>query len=267
MSKKLVFIALLIHNFAFAQENSCSNLTGQTISTTSFAEVASYFSELPIKDEFETTASFNARRLAIFEQIPDEFIILKEPEDLDKFEYDADTETLKISRFSFDNSNFRAWNAVYASGLYGQLKVETIGNIQAVISQVDIVDAPYAATNGFGAQFEVLKINRSTNAIFDRPADSFLKDSLFASADDSPWIVGTLSVTPEEARILKPALKLAFVVSPKEPYLFQGSHRPFDISIRNPRDIVEDFTVLVADIRCGLLLDSNNLVLASYPTR
>lgn len=267
MSKKLIFIALLIPNIALAQENSCSSLTNQTVTTSSFSEVASYFLELPIKDEFETTAAFNARRLEIFNQIPDEFIILKVPEDLDKFEYDADIETLKISRFAFDNSNFRAWNAVYASGLYGQFEVETTGNIQVVISQVDVVDAPYTATNGFGAQFEVLRINRSTNAIFDRPADHFLQDSLFPSADESPWIVGSLLVSPDKARSLKPTLRLAFVVSPKEPYLFQGNHQPFDISISNPRDIVEEFSVLVADIKCGLLLDSNNLVLASYPTR
>lgn len=268
MLEKTIVMALFASNFAVAQENSCSSFTGQTISTTSFAEAVSYFSELPIKDEFETTLDFNARSSVFFSQLPDELIIPKKPDDLDSITYNFDTNILSIKRWAFKNITMKVGSAADAAGFHGLAGNFIVGNIYAVVSQVgETVMAE--ATNEFLEQIEVLQTNLTTNAIFERAVNDSPseEEGLFPNADDSPYVVGMLSVSLEEARMLKPTLELAFVVSPKEPYLFQGSHIPYPPTDRISSRTTEEFSVLVANIRCGLVMDANNLVLGAYPTR
>ena len=87
------------------------------------------------------------------------------------------------------------------------------------------------------ATVKVLKTDRTTTVIFDRPGRSG-----------------------------KEELRIAFVVAPKAPYLVTGRRKANTPTIRNRRHITENFTILVADIQCGLLMDGAGTVLGAYPT-
>ena len=90
--------------------------------------------------------------------------------------------------------------------------------------------------------------------------------SLFPAAETAPYAVGELRVPPSDARRLKEELRIAFVVSPKEPFLVAGQRKVGETTIRNPRAVTENFTILVADIRCGLVMDRAGTILGAYPT-
>lgn len=91
--------------------------------------------------------------------------------------------------------------------------------------------------------------------------------SLFPAAEEKRYAVGQLRLAPEGARRLRPQLKSAFVVAPKEPYLIKDQQKVGEPTISTPLDVTEDFSILVADIQCGLLMDGSNKVLGPYPTR
>lgn len=75
-------------------------------------------------------------------------------------------------------------------------------------------------------------------------------------------------MAPEEAKLLKPTLQLAFVVTPKPPcYLSAIYEYPSRPTITTPREITNEVSVLIADFRCGLVLDKDNKVIGAFETR
>ncbi len=73
-------------------------------------------------------------------------------------------------------------------------------------------------------------------------------------------------MTPAEAQVIKPQLRVAFVVAPRAPYMVVGQHQPGKVTFQNPFEVTEIFEIMIADIQCGLLMDSENRVLGSYIT-
>ncbi len=227
------------------------------------------FGSLGPKGEFETTADYEARRNASVGTAARTVIIPKQPEGLEYFEYDADAQKLKVLSYAFDNTGLDVWSAFYAAELYGKIDVNTFGNVEVVISREENPTGSHVASNAYGATVDVLEIAWTTRAIFDRQGDgtSGLDYGLFPSADNSPYVVGELSLAPAEAQRLKPTLQVGFVVTPREPYLVTGRHKVGKTTIQNPRAITEDFSILIADIQCGVVMDSSDKILMAYPTR
>jgi hypothetical protein len=182
------------------------------------------------------------------------------------FKYDADSKKLHIVSFAFDNKNMDFWSAFYSSGLQDSIKASTSKNVSVVISTSDVIDGSYEASNAYGKKVEVAKINRKTRAIFDRSGELYNR-GLFPSAEKSPYEVGVISLSPEDAQRLKPLLKVAFVVDPKEPYFVTGFQKAGKTTVDFPFDINENFSIIIGDIKCGLLLDDSKKVIGSYPTR
>lgn len=246
-------------------QSSCQSYVGTIVKPIAFSEAVKGFANLKPKSEFETTAAYEVRRQAALPDLSGPIIVAKNPEDIKYFVYDADTQKLRILSYAFDNTGFLAWEAFYAAGLNDKIDSSTYSNIDVVISQNEKITGTYEATNGYGAKTQVTKIERSVEAIFDRK-DSSITGYLFPQAQKSPYAVGELSLTPEIAQMLKPKLNLAFVVAPKEPYFVAGSTGVGKTTISNPTDITMKFSVMIADIQCGLLMDSDGKVLGGYAT-
>lgn len=255
---------------AAAAQDMCSAYVGHQVTPKTIDAAIAPFSKITVKSEFETTAEFEARRASAVAGVVGTVVIAKEPEDLQNLQYDADTRKLRVIAWVFHNKPFNPRSAFSSAGLQEKMDLAAGGYIHpgefihVVVSSVDTPKGTYQATNSYGAETQVQKIHRVTKVIFDRTAKDAM---LFPSADKSPYVVGELELSPEDARRLKPTLKLAFVVTPKEPFLVKGTHKPFEVTIRDPRDLTEDFSILVADIQCGLVTDAGNRVLAAYPTR
>lgn len=253
-----------------ANVGGCGGYLGQVVTPLSFDSVATRFGSISPKSEYETTAQYEARRASAVGSSTGPFIIEKTPEGSDQFPYDADIQQLRIMPFAFDNTFLPAWEIFYSARLDRALGVSTSGNIDVVVSQRNQITGSYKATNGFGATVTVASTTRTTKAIFDRgPLGGNSDDNLFPGSITRDYKVnpiGTLRLTPSEASVLKPSLRIALVVVPRAPYLVKGSTRLGNVTVRNPNDVTVDFTVLTADIQCGLVMDGSGRVLGAYAT-
>lgn len=263
--RALLVTALFAVATSAQAQSSCRSFEGQTIRPQSFADAARRF-RIASKGEFESTAQFEARRAAAIGDPSIPLVIAKEPDDRQYFKYDADAQKLRIEQWVFKNKRMDTWSAFYEAKVDELLKPSTYNNLDIVISQSDSVTGTYAATNGYGAKVEVLRVARRTEAIFERSAE-LMELGIFPESALNQNVIGELALSPTEAQALKPKLQLAVVVVPKPPYLVSGVHSPGKVTRENPRDITESFTILVADMQCALLTDAMHKVLGSYATK
>lgn len=260
--------ALLIIPFLVAPasaENStsaCPSYVGTTVAPLTFDEAVAKLPKVSPKGEFETTAEYQARFAAAGGG--GLLIVGKAPDDRKFFTYDADHGKLSVEPYAFRNWDLSAWYALHNTA---GLEPSTLYNVDVVISRGFHIVGSYMGQNGFGAQARIVERQSVVHAIYDRPigVDEELKGTgLFLNNDE---VVGTLDMPPSEAQALKPKLSVAFVVLPKEPYLVHSHYKVGEPTIDAPIDETEIATVMIADIRCGLLLDGSNKVIGAYPTR
>ena len=249
-------------------QDQCSSYVGQIVAPRSFDAVAASLSKIPTKGEFETTAAYEARKAAAIGANSNNHIITNTPEDRAAFAYDADSQKLRIldKAFGYDIGNIGMKFITSDS----KIKYST-RNLDVTISETERPVGTYIGSNSFGAKARITKVDRVTKGIFDGEAPSrfsdFAANYLFATTGQNKDVVGELALSPSEAQALKPTLKLAFVVTPKDPFLIQGSHSVGETTIADPVDITNRFSILIADIQCGLVMNATNKVLAAYPTK
>lgn len=241
--------------------SQCPRFLGTTVSPRAFDQAFEHLAKISPKGEFETTVQYESRKAAAIGTVDGPLLISKLPESSEYFVYDADQQKLTIKSYAFDNTSFDVWTAFY-SAKANTLEASTSGNIEVVISETDVKTGSYEGGNAFGAKAEITKISRTTNAIFQRKAKDY-RDTLFVSKGKDGEI-GELSLAPADAQALKPQLRLAFVVWPKDPFVIKSEFLFGRTTVSNPREITVHATVLIADIECGLLLDSTNKVLGAY---
>lgn len=268
-TKTVIAVFATIVGQPVAAGDLCAKYVDTTVKPLTFGEAETALGRLkkiPPKGEFETTAQYQARRASALGNVPaSSLIIAKQPEDRSFFEYDADQQKLRIKSFAFDNTNFDTFHAFTSAGYYGKIDVSDESNFDILIATTEKSTGSYVATNAFGVAVRVTRVQSDVQAIFDRSA--FLQDSnVFPAAASSPaGVIGELSLSPKQAQALKPNLRIAFVVRPKEPYLVNSFYHAGAPTIDDPRDITEHFSIIVADIQCGLVMDAHNKVLGSYP--
>lgn len=286
MLRVLVLVGLTFSSFAEARAQvvddqlraiypdhfgpQCTDWVGQTVKPISFTQAVSKLPKVPPKGEYETTPQYEARRdAAIGSGGNQALIIARQPIDRGLFQYDADKQLLSVSAALFGSSELEAWQAFYGTAAFDLLKPSLDWNFNLVFSSVDRSEGSYAAQNSFGAKVVVRKVTRRVEAIFERPhlPLSGEHQGLFPSADFAPFAVGYLSLSPAEAKRLKPLLRLAIVAVPKEPYLVKGPAGYEEATIAHPVETRTDATVIIADMQCGLVLDDKGAVLGAYSIR
>ncbi len=252
---------------------SCDSYIGQSISPLTVSQASARVPNFQPKSEFETTADFEARKKVATSAAESPLFISREPEDRKYFEYNADAQTLGIKKYVFADRLFEPWDAFYEVPSAKPLNVDpsALRNLSPLISSKKIITGSYEAQNSFGAKFNVTKVTEELEAIFERseftPGGPIIDIDVFPAADKAPYIIGYLNLSPAEAQRLKPLLKLAYVVEPKEPYIIKNTYSPGKTTLANPIETTAKATVLIADIKCGLVTDDKNVVLGAYPTR
>lgn len=262
-----VAAVFLVATRANAQQE-CEAYVGQTVTPHTFEQALTRVPNVAARGEYETTAQYEIRRNAAMADLAP-LIILKVPEDRERcIRYIADASLLGIQACAFDNADFDAWTAFYGSPHGQSLDASTdySSNIDVVISQLATPLGTYQGQNAYGATWTVTRVSSATQAIFERH-DEVFAGGLFSEAG-SDHVVVFLDMPPEEARLMKPALKLAFVVSPREPFVVQTTYSGrVPVIIQNPYDFTVTSTVVIGDIQCGLVLDAGNHVLGAASTR
>ena len=245
----------------------CARFVGTTVDTQDIDEVLQPFVNVGRKDEFETTAAYEARKAQAVESFHSPLIIRKAPEDRKYITYDADTQRLNVASYAFDNAGLNS-DALFGYGApYEGVLRKGITNFEVVIEESEEITDTYRASNAYGAETDVAKVYRRTRGIFEGPARSSAF-GLFPSADSRPYIAGSISMAPETAREAKDTITLAFVVVPKAPYFLSAVYDyPNNPTISNPQEVRNEVSVLIGDIQCGLVLASDGEVLGAFETR
>lgn len=259
----------------------CSDYRGKTVVSLPFAEAAASLPKIEPKSEFETTAAANARVADAMKKASSTLLIERAP-NRDYLKYDADKGVLVVSTYAFSNEAFN-WSSALTS--YKDPAGKGVGNFHgraAVVTQKQQIVGEYEATTVMGVRFRVSNIASEITAVYDRQRDcpSYDCGSLFpTNKEPNPYelrdaaksvehqgIVGRIALSPDAAKALKADAKLIFVVHPRPPFLISGTHRPYNTTIDNPRDITEKYDVMIGSIECGLVADNAGKVYGAYST-
>ncbi len=248
--------------------DECAAYVGTTIAPRSFDSVVAGLPKYKPKGEFETTANYQARMAGVSASGP--IIIANTAITIEVrkagLSYDADTQKLRIGRDIFTGRPFTPSTAFLYLSLKGQPTPKTgSDNISVVISESRSTIGSYLGSNSFGVKASVRQVSHVVKAIFDHGQDDVTDDVARLVADTGyNDHLGDLSLTPQEARLAIPNLKVAFIVVPKPPFVVRGQFPEDTPTLDSPISIAQTFTALIADIRCGLLTDAANKVLAAY---
>lgn len=252
-------------------DGGCSAYVGQTTHPSAFVTIAGALATLPRKrGEYESSQQFADRIASATNGQPSlHFMSVPLISDGGNISYDADAQVLSVHIWAVVHGHIAWWKALapYADemglGVSGR-------NIDAVISQTASSAGSYVGTNAFGAKVRIQREVVNTNAIFERKSQD--RDDLFFSLSPdidigANSIIAKIPVDPANARRLKGSLKAVFVIKPKWPFLVHGPVIHSDPTFDNPVHISETVTGVIADVKCALITDGNDKVLAAITTR
>ena len=249
---------------AFAQ--SCTSLPNTQVSPVTFEQAITAFSgsgAALVKDEFETTAQFEARRAAA--GAGPTSMVVSLPIDPAYVTYNADAGAFEIKSFAVANIGNDWFTTFYGSPYFGTIATASYDNLAIVLSNEDTNHGSYEAKNGYGATWQVTNVNRHVDTIFESKPPRY-GVSLFGN-ESMAAPVWSLPVPVDQAREFKSKLRAAVVIVPKAPFYFENTQQSqARITVQNPRDIKQISRVIVADIQCVVFTDDANNVLLSVTT-
>jgi hypothetical protein len=222
--------------------------------------VIAKLSKLPHnKDEFESTQAYTARLRAAQASLAKTYII-SVPFDPAYAVYNADAQKFEVQSFALRNVN------TDYSLLFGHRSV----NLDLVVSRKEVPTGKYIGSNSYGARATIVKVKKVTKAIFEREQESWeleQNQALFFLLPKPGSIIIEISADPARARVLKASMRGAVIITPKPPFFLSGSVPHPEPTINDPRDISETLQVVIADFKCGLVMDGYNIVLGAREMR
>ncbi|WP_423140871.1 hypothetical protein ACOYW6_08350 [Parablastomonas sp. CN1-191] len=252
-----------------AQDQVCQTSVGQRVSPIQIDQLISGLgANTQPRGEFETTAQYEARLKAAGAAAPaSAFVSL--PIDTKYITYDADVGRFKIESYALDNKN-ASWDAFYdGPNPPWPRPMGSPGFVDFVVRSVETITGSYPAANAYGAKVTVNKVRRETVGVLERTAVG--SEDLFRA--DRPWVshesnvVAEVAVDPMLAPSWRENIRAAAVIVPKQPYVARATKQWGPARIDLPKEITEDLTAVIADIRCIVLIDQAGRVQARVPTR
>ena len=266
---KLLFIVgfLLALPVIGKAQVSCRNFLGTTVAPITFDRAVSSLRLNKPKDEFETTVAYEARLALVDNTTP--LIISKLIEDRKFLSYNVDENKLEINSYLFSNITFDPWKALYESksGIEANVNNYVYGvyNRGVVISESNTNVGSYVAQNSYGAKVTIDRQYYTVKSIFESKELAHSKGIFIDQTAKEP--IGTLIMSPGEAKKFRSTAKIAFVVIPKRPYVVRSTYKEGKATINHPFDSTISSVILIADLRCGLLMNAANLVMLSLETK
>ncbi|MFS0720780.1 hypothetical protein [Brevundimonas phoenicis] len=262
----LAFCAATVATAASAQQRACDAMLNTTIEPITFDAASELLRSAPlVKDEFETTAAFEARVAAARQTMPTSLAISV---DLNKeyAVYNADARKFVIDSRIFGSDYGIDWfSAFYSSPVKPAGYTMGSNVVGLAISSVDTPNGTYMGQNAYGASWEIVKINRDVDAIFDSISSRY-DQKLFGRglATDFKW---DAPAPPEFARQFKEQMKGALIVAPNAPFYIESTESSGGrITIQNPRDVTQIAHVIIADVKCAVLTSESNVVVFAVTT-
>ena len=267
----LIIIQLAVFpSVAFA---TCTHAVGDVVKMISPMAVAEQMSGYAlVKDEFETTEEFNARK-----KTPNGTMIVEATYSPKYVNYDADNERFLVEVFAWSNVNGRFEDSVPSVSSFD------FGNLHAIGLHIEEnAIGSYPASNAYGKEVEVVKSILSVHGIFDRKGKKDYSNQETLATENKTWAfdfkassiysdgpkrnAGIFLPTPRaQAKILKTDMQIGIEFTPKEPFLFQGE-KHLKPTIDRPRDTVIKTSSIVGDIKCAIITDAKGTVLKVVET-
>lgn len=269
MNFNIAIIPLFLANLSsvYAQ-NICSPYLDQDVKLMNTNAVWKELAKIPnIKDEYETTKSFEDR-VAAATEILSAPIIVEIPLDRKFITYDADESKLSVGKYAFSNLRTNYTSVFgYGTPFYGKVKFSYWSNIDIVFPYEEKKLGSYIARNSMGAKITVTKLARNTKVIFEREA---IRDEGVLSSPKYPPNTPLLTysnITPDMAKRAKTTARAAIVFVPKAPYFATGKYPWGEPTLTSPVEIDETLEVAIGDIQCALFLNATGKVVGVVATQ
>lgn len=217
------------------------------------------------KGEFETTAEFQAR-LALVERPSGALVLIDTTPD--DFKYEADSESFRFLIFNLQPS--RSYSSAYTlKGSKPDFGDYNYGSpVDLKIKEVETDRSEYMATNAYGAQTAVTKIEKVEYVIFDNRGRKrmVMSDDLFSERKEFEMSKLSIPVPRVEAQAVKEGLSMVAYATGKQPWAIEsmrGGKPTRDV----PIDVNSTFRIAFADIECVGVRDGEGRLLAHWATR
>ena len=243
-----------------AQAQMCDALINQSITVSTFEEIAAQLPKVAKKGEFETTEQFEARRLAASNNVPTKpfFVGISKGEGLGQLKYDADAGAFGVTAYVFNATYFSSkLSDAYGSPFRGQKS--TWNRMVGVGLKSDSKDiGSYEATNGFGAKTLVKKQIVSEYELFEGFRKGSYEDSNFWPSErgsSGQSIVGQIEMSAADAQNAKPHLRTAVKFVSKAPFYVEAVSSGESPTRDMPYDIIYNTVALIGDMQCAVVYD------------
>lgn len=246
----------------------CEPYIGTVVSTTDIDDAMAPFRKIAPKGEFETTDQFNARQKAAIDKFASVMIFRKVPENRQSLVYNADTQILSISKDAIENKYINISHILFPikENIIEEINARRY-NLETVVEEDDVLVGSYQASNAFGAKTEIWKILRKTRILYEYNSTKVSDKSIFPKSENDLSFISSIPMTPNEAMRLKPLIKFGFVAIPKPPYFMSATGYQTAPTFSNRKEVINEVSAIVADIKCVLVLDQVNKVLDAIETR
>jgi hypothetical protein len=230
-----------------ARAESCPEYVGQSVKLLTYAQARSQVPMIPKKSEFETNQQFKARIDQAAANTP---LIIAKPGPA-SLSYDADKGGFRVDRTALGVEGYRGVEAI---GEFEPLSLITqndfditligplVDSTSVILSDTLSPAGAYTGANGFGAKAAVRKYNETISGLLHLGAEG-------------AFDVGAsyVAINVDEAKALKPNLRIAYVFSPSYPFTVKGDGHS-GATLDDPRDIATRFELLAGQVRCALLV-------------
>jgi hypothetical protein len=226
--------------------DACAAELGKVLKLQTFDAVVPTLPRLKPKSEFETTSSYESRRAVTDAKAPARFLLAENVSLKDSLSYNADSGTFTLSEYTLNQGP-----DVYIEATLHSKYYEPVLGLPVRFSTAEL--GSYTGVNGFGGPVLVKKQALTTRAVL-KPNASLAPLPLDAS-------VRTFQMAPAQAAGFKSKARVAYYLKPVPPYFLSGAFR----TLEGKWDARVNYTFIVADVPCGLLLGPDNKAVFAFP--
>ncbi len=241
---------------------SCATYIGTVVAPLTFEQALAGIKIVPPKGEFETSLAY-ADRVSASESAKE--IIISTPINRESLKYDADNGKFLVTIYLFDGKTRLKFRDFFWSKQDYKTDAGTF-NLALKYSSTRKLIGYYTGTNSFGTKSNIEKITYFEQAIFENET-TYDKPLFYITNGNLGSNIGYISVPMDSAAEFKAKVTAAFVIIPKAPYVETGSYQESEPTFADPYDVKVNATILMADIRCALIMDGARKVVAAFATR
>jgi hypothetical protein len=234
---------------------------GQKVSVADYEHVFAMLLSVAPRDALESNADYQ-RRIAQMPAHDQASVILPIVAERrgDGLSYDSDRRVLNVYRAAFGAGRVN-FGAVFHDSLTGH-DDNFASAIGFRLGMTVVKEETYQASNAFGANVTVTRTIRDVRTVWER-AGKIGEGPFFGMRRG---LIAQLPMAPDNARELIERGSTALLIVPRSPYKAIGVST-LEPTFQWPVERVDHVRVLIADVQCGFLLNSQSVVAQAFSSK